>query len=299
MTIHGILNIHKPYGVTSMDVVRRIKRASRQRRVGHAGTLDPIATGVLPICIGQATRLMEHIVGGGKIYRAGIEFGASTDTYDALGETTARTDSSALTLDRIQSALPHFIGDILQVPPMYSALKRGGKRLYDLARDGIEVERPARPVVVHDITVRDWVPPLLSIDISCGKGFYVRSLAHDLGGQLGCGAHLKTLARLQSGAFSIEAAVSIDAAESAFAADDFYAILQPLDAALQDLPSVIVSPRAETLICNGAPIDAHLPGAPEHHAQLCRAYTQDRHFIALLRLDAPAHLLRPHKVFPL
>ena len=168
--IDGILNIDKPYGITSMDVVRRVKRASGQRRVGHGGTLDPIATGVIPVCMGQATRLMEDVVGGAKTYLAGVELGVSTNTYDALGEVTGRRDASGVTLTDIEGALPAFTGDILQVPPMYSALKREGKRLYDLARAGVEVEREARPVTVHSIALREWAPPVVTLEVECGKG---------------------------------------------------------------------------------------------------------------------------------
>ena len=216
-TIDGILNIDKPYGITSMDVVRRVKRASGQRRVGHSGTLDPIATGVIPVCLGQATRLMEDVVGGAKSYLASIELGASTDTYDALGEVTERRDPSGVSLADIEGALPEFTGDILQVPPMYSALKRDGKRLYDLARAGVEVEREPRPVTVHGIALEGWEPPVVTLEVDCGKGFYMRSLAHDLGQALGCGGHMKTLARLRSGAFSVEDALPLEEAEERFA----------------------------------------------------------------------------------
>ncbi|MCI0795201.1 MAG: tRNA pseudouridine(55) synthase TruB, partial [Chloroflexi bacterium] len=144
----GILNVDKPYGLTSMDVVRRLKRASGQKRVGHGGTLDPIATGVIPICFGQATRMMEELINGSKRYRAAVELGVVTDTYDALGEIVETRDASAVTLADIEEAINGFIGVIQQVPPMYSALKKNGRRLYQLAREGVEVERDARSVTV-------------------------------------------------------------------------------------------------------------------------------------------------------
>ena len=157
MAISGILNVDKPYGFTSMEVVRRVKRASRQKRVGHAGTLDPIATGVLPICLGQATRMMEYLVDGTKIYRTVVELGVNTDTYDALGKTTSRVESVNLSKDEVTDALMKFKDIDFQVPPMFSALKKEGKRLYDLARAGIEVERKPRNVEVFDISLIDWI----------------------------------------------------------------------------------------------------------------------------------------------
>ena len=253
--IDGILNIDKPYGMTSMDVVRRIKRASGQRRVGHGGTLDPIATGVIPVCIGQATRLMEDVVGGTKSYLASVELGVSTDTYDALGEVTERGDSGKIALADIEGALASFGGDILQVPPMYSALKRDGKRLYDLARAGVEIEREARPVSVHAITLMDWEPPVVTLQIDCGKGFYVRSLAHDVGEALGCGGHLKALSRLRSGAFTIEDALSPDEAEERFADGGWRESVYSPDVALYGLRAIIVGKRAEDMLRNGRSFD--------------------------------------------
>ena len=155
----GILNIDKPYGMTSMQVVRRVKRAGSFKRVGHAGTLDPIATGVVPVCFGPATRVMEYLLDGAKRYSGEIHLGVTTDTYDAMGQVAAETDASAITSDQVRDALAQFRGEILQVPPMYSALKRDGKRLYELARKGIEVEREPRPVSVYGIELTGWKPP--------------------------------------------------------------------------------------------------------------------------------------------
>lgn len=295
----GILVVNKPYGVSSMAVVRRVKRASGQRRVGHAGTLDPIATGVLPVCIGQATRLMEDIVSGGKIYRAGVEFGVATDTYDALGEITASADPSAVTLDAISRALERFKGGIMQTPPMFSALKRQGKRLYDLARAGVEVEREPRPVKVHGIAVQSWQPPMLTIDISCGKGFYVRSLAHDLGQALGCPAHMKSLIRLRSGAFAIADSMTIDEVEDAFASGDWRCAVHAPDAALQGMRAAIVGSRAEDMLRNGRAIDAAPLDPMPHDGERVRAYSADGRFIAALSFDAATRRFRPDKVFAL
>lgn len=297
--IDGILNIDKPYGLTSMDVVRRIKRASGQRRVGHGGTLDPIATGVIPVCLGLATRLMEYVVSGSKSYLASIELGASTDTYDALGEVTNRRDASGISLSDIESALVAFAGDILQVPPMYSALKRDGKRLYDLARAGVEVERDARPVVVHAITILDWTPPVVTLQVDCGKGFYVRSLAHDLGQALGCGGHLKSLARLRTGAFSVEDALSLDEAEERFTGGNWREVVHSPDIALYDLPALIVAKRTEDMIRNGRFFEIGSASVPPEQGERSRAYSTDGRFLATVVFDSGLRQWRPEKVFDL
>ena len=301
--IDGILNIDKPYGITSMDVVRRVKRASGQRRVGHGGTLDPIATGVIPICIGQATRLMEDVVGGAKTYLASVELGGSTNTYDALGEVTELRDASGVSLADIEDALPAFTGDILQVPPMYSALKRDGKRLYDLARAGVEVEREARPVTVHRIALKGWEPPVATLEVGCGKGFYMRSLAHDLGQALGCGGHLKTLARLRSGAFRVEEALPLEEAEERFADGSWREAMHSPDVALRGLRALIIGTRVEEMVRNGRAFDAdsapsQLPQQP-HPGERCRAYATDGRFLAIVVYDGEMRQWKPDKVFAL
>ena len=297
--IDGILNIDKPYGMTSMDVVRRIKRASGQRRVGHGGTLDPIATGVIPVCLGVATRLMEDVVGGSKSYLASIELGASTDTYDAEGEVTERSDATGVTLADVEGALPEFMGDILQVPPMYSALKRDGKRLYDLARAGVEVEREARAVRVDAITLRDWKPPVVTLQVDCGKGFYVRSLAHDVGEALGCGGHLKALSRLRSGAFTIEDALSLDEAEERFADGSWRECVHSPDVALGDLRAIVVGGGTEEMLRNGRAFDNGVSCQAPEPGERCRAYSTDGRFLATVAYDAELRRWKPEKVFAL
>lgn len=297
--IDGILNIDKPYGMTSMDVVRRIKRASGQRRVGHGGTLDPIATGVIPVCLGVATRLMEDVVGGSKSYLASIELGVSTDTYDAQGEVTERGDASHISLADIEGALAPFAGDIMQVPPMYSALKRNGKRLYDLARAGVEIEREARAVSVHAITLMDWEPPVVTVQIDCGKGFYVRSLAHDVGQALGCGGHLKALSRLRSGAFSIEDALSLDEAEERFMDGGWRESVYSPDVALGDLRAIVVGRRTEEMLRNGRSFDNGVSSQAPKPGERCRAYSTDGRFLATVVYDGELRRWKPEKVFSL
>ena len=295
--VHGILNIDKPYGITSMDVVRRVKRASKLKRVGHGGTLDPIATGVIPVCIGQATRVMEYLLDGVKSYRAVIELGVTTDTYDAVGQVIDEQDTAHLTSDDIEQALESFKGVTQQVPPMYSALKRGGKRLYELARAGIEVELEPRRVEVFDIRLLEWTCPLATVEVSCGRGFYMRSCAYDLGRAVGCGGHLKSLVRLRSGPFEIADALSLEDAEEMFSDGTFEDPLYPPDVVLYKWRSVIVGKRLADDISHGNAIAPVFRVPPSRPDERCRVYGLDGRFLAVLRFDASAGQWRPEKVF--
>ena len=280
-----------------MDVVRRVKRASGIKRVGHGGTLDPIATGVIPICIGQATRVMENIVDGTKEYRGVVELGVATDTYDSAGEVTQTADSDHLSRDKVEAALESFRGQIDQVPPMYSALKKDGKRLYELARKGIEVEREPRSVTVYDIELTDWAPPLATVRVHCGRGFYMRSLAHDLGQALECGGHLKSLVRLRSGPFKLEESVTLQELEELFADGTWKRCLHAADVVLGEFRAIIAGRRTQDLIRNGRPISVGVLEPPNEPNERCRAYTTDGRFIAIMRFDGPLRQWKPEKVF--
>ncbi|MCI0840484.1 MAG: tRNA pseudouridine(55) synthase TruB [Chloroflexi bacterium] len=295
----GILNVDKPYGLTSMDVVRRLKRASGQKRVGHGGTLDPIATGVIPICFGQATRMMEDLINGPKRYRAAVELGVVTDTYDALGEIVETRDASAVTLADIEEAINGFIGVIQQVPPMYSALKKNGRRLYQLAREGVEVERDARSVTVQDIKIVAWDSPAITIEVSCGRGFYMRSLAYDLGNALGCGGHMKSLVRLQSGVFSVDAALSLEHAEQKLQDGEWQDILHSPDVVLSAMKAIVVGKQTEDLIRNGCSLPLALSLPRGKADDRCRAYSVDGRFLAILTFDSTSGQWHPDKVFAL
>jgi tRNA pseudouridine55 synthase len=206
----GFLNVDKPLGMTSHDVVAAVRRGLKVKKVGHAGTLDPLAGGVLVVCVGSATRLSEYVMASTKRYRARVCLGVETDTYDAEGAVTAQRDASAITRAQFEAALEPLRGDIEQVPPMYSAVKQGGRKLYELARAGHTVDRAARQVRIESLAVVEWALPLVTLDIVCSAGTYIRSLAHDLGAALGVGAHLAGLTRLASGAFTLEDAVPLD-----------------------------------------------------------------------------------------
>ncbi|HEX8950462.1 MAG TPA: tRNA pseudouridine(55) synthase TruB [Polyangia bacterium] len=209
--MNGVVVIDKPAGVTSFDVVARVRRTLGERRVGHTGTLDPMATGVLPVCIGEATKLVPFLMSGDKEYEAELRLGVTTDSLDATGTVTSETNAANVSRSDVERALAGFVGTIQQRPPMHSALRVGGQRLYELARRGLEVERALRPVVVHAIELLAYEAPVARLRVRCGKGTYIRSLAADLGAALGVGAHLTALRRTRVGPFGLAQAVALDA----------------------------------------------------------------------------------------
>lgn len=207
----GYINLWKPKGMTSFDVVRKVRHAVRVKRVGHGGTLDPLAEGVLPLFIGRATRLVEYLGSGAKAYHATVRLGMTTDTLDHEGEVLEERDSSGVSRRDVEAVLPSFVGTIQQTPPMYSALKHEGERLHRMARRGVTVERPSREIVVHTIDLTDWTPPTFTLDVVCEGGTYVRAIAADIGDRLGCGAVLDGLIRSRVGPFLGDQAVSLRA----------------------------------------------------------------------------------------
>jgi len=246
-TIHGIAVVDKPPGVTSHDVVGMLRRRFGERRVGHAGTLDPDATGVLVVAVGKATRLLRFVEKTRKGYTGEVVLGTSTSTLDSAGDVLALFDMSAVTLDDARRAVhEHLMGDIEQIPPMVSAIRVDGKRLHELAREGIEIERMPRPVTIHRFDVTGWVAPgVLSIDVECSAGTYIRTLADDLGRLLGGGAHLRNLRRTHVGAFTIAEAGSPDECE-----------LLPVACAVRSLTAVTVDDAVAALVANGRVLDA-------------------------------------------
>jgi tRNA pseudouridine55 synthase len=293
-SVDGILNINKPRGQTSFGVVSLVKRLSGVKRVGHAGTLDPAATGVLPVCLGQGRRVVPFLHDAPKVYKARIEFGVTTDSYDATGRVTARSDPSGLSRKQLLSALDSFRGLVGQTPPMYSALKRGGRPLYELARAGIEVERQSRTVQVYRLELRRWQPPVATLEVECGKGTYIRSLAHDLGQLLGCGAYLKYLARLRYGCFDIKDAVSLPRLEEGFRNGDWQQFIYPIDSVFQDWGAVVVDDAAAADISNGRPVELD---SPQTGAGRLRAYSDDGRFLGLLKFSREKGRWLPARVF--
>lgn len=243
----GLLLVDKPVGMTSHDVVDHIRRAAGFRRVGHTGTLDPAATGLLILCLGKATRLSEHLTGLDKTYQGIMRLGIVTDSYDLDGAVLEQCEPPALTVEGIQVLCDALTGEIDQVPPMVSAVKVGGRRLYKAARRGEEVDRKPRRIVVHEFRALRYDPPDVEIRVSCSSGTYVRSLCHEVGRTVGCGAVLASLRRTWVGRYSVEQAAPVDVFRTP---EDVAARLLPMDQAL-DLPSVVVQDAARGLLAAG------------------------------------------------
>ena len=292
--IFGLLNINKPQGPTSHDIVARVRRGTRVKKVGHAGTLDPMATGVLVVCLGPATRLSEYVMGSPKTYRARLCFGLQTDTYDAEGEVIAQ-NPDPVSQDAVIAALDQFRGDIAQIPPMYSAIKQGGKKLVDLARAGQEVERPPRAVTIHRLDLTGWDFPFADLEVECSPGTYIRSLAYDLGRAVGVGAHLAALQRSASGQFTVENAVSWPDFEAAMDSGNWHAHLLPPDLALNDVPAIHLDESGAADVLNGRfiPVSDPQTDAPD---DLARAYDPAGRLIAVLIRRGDRW--KPGKVFP-
>jgi tRNA pseudouridine55 synthase len=258
--MNGLLLVDKPGGITSFDVVRRVRRWYGTRQVGHCGTLDPSATGVLPVAVGSATRLVEYLMDGDKEYVATIRFGVVTDTQDGDGQILGTYPLDNLDRTVLKSAAVDFLGTVDQLPPMYSALKRDGVPLYRLARQGIEVERQPRPVRIDAIDILEYSPPTASLRVTCGKGTYIRTLCHDLGQKLGCGAHMASLRRTRCGSFGIEACHSLEQLEKIAAEGGVLPLTAPA-AALSEWPAFQVHASARGRLANGvAPAISEVTG---------------------------------------
>lgn len=304
----GLLNLNKPPGGTSFDLVRQVRRLVGEKHVGHGGTLDPLAQGVLPLFLGKATRLVEYLDGTAKTYRADLLLGMETDTYDREGRVLQHRDVSALTLSEIEAGLAAFHGVIAQVPPMYSAVHHEGQRLYDLARAGVAVEREARKVTIHRLETLEWLPPRLSLRITCSRGTYIRSLAYDLGRALGCGAILEELVRERAGPFRIQEAHEMEPLQRAFAAGTFQELLLPMDYPLKAWPALRLGPVGEEAALAGRSIPSSQVMAVEPGAQedflfwpapptgMARAYDGRGRFLAVVVRDEEAKEWRPRKV---
>jgi tRNA pseudouridine55 synthase len=284
----GFLNINKSQGMTSHDVVAKVRRGLKVKKVGHAGTLDPMATGVLVICLGAATRLSEYVMQSTKQYHARIRLGETTDTYDAEGEIQLVRDTAYVTREDALSALGAFQGEIRQVPPMYSAIKLGGRKLYDLARAGETVEREARTVQINSLQLGDWSPPEFTLDVRCSPGTYIRSLAYDLGEALGVGAHLTGLVRAASGYFKLENAVTLD---TLLTDENWQSQIIPPQVALSAWPSIQLDAVDADHILHGRMVSV----ADKNLSGLAFAYGTSGELIAIVQVDDGR--VQPHKVF--
>jgi tRNA pseudouridine55 synthase len=296
--VHGILLLDKPAGLSSNYALQRVKRLFNANKAGHTGSLDPIATGLLPICLGEATKVSAYLLDADKGYRVTVRLGQKTSTGDREGEVTESRPVPSLSEAHVKEELAGFIGEIEQIPPMYSALKRDGQPLYKLARRGIEVERRPRRITIHSITLLELRPEELVLEVICSKGTYIRSLAEDIGARLGCGAHVSALRRILTGGFSLERAVTLEQLAQ-MRADDvppevLDKLLLPLDSALLDWPAVTLNKEMSRYLRQGQAV--LVPRAPT--AGLLRVYGPGEKFLGIGRiLDdgrvAPKRLICP------
>lgn len=287
---HGYVVVEKPAGVTSHDVVGAVRRMTGERRVGHAGTLDPAAVGVLPIAVGLATRTVEYLSESNKGYLAELTFGVTTDSLDGDGTVSEINDVSSLTLEQLGQVLPEFRGDILQVPPMHSAIKIDGRPLYERARRGEEIELDARAVTIHQLEVVSWEHPVLEIFVYCSKGTYVRSLARDIGEAVGTGAYMSNLVRVSTGPFTLEDAWNLNELPELIEQGFWEDVAAHPDAALHNRPAIILSEEQATRWRNGTTIPADVP------AGLVRVYDVLGHWLGVGSGNPADGTVKPDKV---
>lgn len=290
-TISGVLVVDKPVGMTSHDVVQAIRRGTNIRRAGHTGTLDPRASGVLVVLLGPAVRLSEYVAASDKRYQAVIQLGTTTDTYDGDGRLLAEKPVE-VTEEQFNTELQKFVGRIEQVPPPYSAIKVQGRKAYEMARAGEEVELEPRIIDVYSLELLEWAPPEVVIDVNCSSGTYVRSLAHDLGQRLGCGATLTGLRRTKNGRFTLRDAVPLRKLNEAFIDGSWYQYLIPAAEALTDWPAIDLTDEQMDAIRHGH----RIPAAESSGPRSC-GISQQGELVALLELDEATHEWQPKKVF--
>ena len=290
--ISGVLVVDKPVGLTSHDVVQIVRKGTNIRRAGHTGTLDPRASGVLVILIGPAVRLSEYVSASDKRYQAVVRLGATTDTYDAEGRVTSSSPVN-ITEEQFEQALEQFIGEIEQVPPPYSAVKVKGRKAYEMAREGEEVELQPRKINVYNLELLEWAPPEAVIDVYCSSGTYVRSLAHDLGEALGCGAHLVGLRRTKSGRFTLRDAVPLRKLRDAFETGTWYQYLIPAADALTDWPALELNHEQVDSVRHGH----RVTGLGPEHGTWARGISEQGELVALLEYVPENNDWQPRKVF--
>ena len=286
----GFLNIDKPPGWTSHDVVARVRRIVAERQVGHAGTLDPAASGVLAVAVGHATKMLPYIEDAGKTYLATVRFGVTTDSADRDGRLLEQRDVSGLTRAQVEAHLPAFMGEITQTPPMHSAIKVDGQKLYDLARKGVEVDVPERRVSVYQIRLVRWAEPEATILIETSKGAYIRSIARDLGQLVGSGAILSNLIRTRAGAFHLRSSVSIHDLEGMIAAHGWSWVALHPDHVLVDSDIVVLDAEEERRWFNGLPVRRHSVSDP------VRVYDSRREWIGIGSASSDDGHVHPKRV---
>jgi len=293
----GILNVDKPLGWTSHDVVGLVRRLTGQRQVGHAGTLDPLATGVLLVTVGAATRLSDYLMHGRKCYLARVRLGQRTTTDDAEGPVVEERSTADVTAARVTAALAPFLGTIDQIPPAYAAIKKDGVPAYKLARQGKAPEMASRTVRIDGLALTGLEDGLLDMLVWCGSGTYIRALARDVGERLGCGAHLAALRRLSSGDFGVDTALGVPEMRALAADGLLYTRLRPSDEAVAAWPAVVLDDHATAAVLHGNPVPFRLPTSDSRLTPEARLYARDGRMLALARYDARRDMWQPGKVF--
>lgn len=297
--IDGIINVRKEKGFTSHDVVAKLRGITRQKKIGHTGTPDPDATGVLPVCFGKATKLCDMLTEKEKAYEAVLLLGKTTDTQDISGEVKKECSVEGITQDQVRETILSFVGEYDQIPPMYSALKVNGKKLYELAREGVEIERKPRKIQIHRIEIREINLPEVRFEVWCSKGTYIRTLCNDIGEKLGCGGCMSSLIRTKSGIFTLEESKSLDEIETCVREGRIEEILVPIDAMFPDVPKVFVKEGEEKSVYNGNALTKRqleentMPQSQER----IRVYQKDGLFLALYRYDSKENRYKVEKMF--
>ena len=291
----GILIIDKPTGWTSMDVCAKLRGILREKRIGHAGTLDPMATGVLPVFVGRATKAVQFAENGRKEYRTVLKLGTVTDTQDTTG-TVLETHPVTVGADEVRAALEHFTGELLQLPPMYSALKVNGKKLYELAREGKTVERKTRPVCFYEIEILEMDLPMVRFSVTCSKGTYIRTLCHDIGQKLGCGACMEELTRTASGEYRWEDSITLDEVQKEMEEGILEKRILSISEVLKAYPEIRCNKFGDRLLLNGNALPDNMTET-QHKKGWVRMCTSEGNFLGIYEWDNKKHRYQPQKMF--
>ena len=296
--LNGIINIHKEAGFTSHDVVAKMRGICRQKKIGHTGTLDPQATGVLPVCLGSATKLCDMLTDKDKEYVAELLLGQTTDTQDTTGRILTE-HPVMVSCEEIRTAVMSFVGEYEQIPPMYSALKINGKKLYELAREGKEVERAARPVHISEIEILEMKLPVVKLRVVCSKGTYIRTLCADIGDKLGCGGTMQSLVRTRVGNFKLEDAVPLGQLESLRDEEKIQEVLLPVDCVFHECPSLHVQEKWRKLLDNGNSFypNQTVENYSYREGEWVRVYHENHSFAGIYTYDSGRKWYKPVKMF--
>lgn len=297
--IHGVINIHKEKGYTSHDVVAKLRGIVGQKKIGHTGTLDPDATGVLPVCLGKATKLCDMLTDKNKTYETVMLLGKVTDTQDISGAILNESPMDRLDEETVKETIQSFVGEYMQVPPMYSALKVNGKKLYELAREGVEIERKARPVTILGIEIKEMNLPRVRMEVSCSKGTYIRTLCHDIGEKLGCGACMEELVRTKVSRFELADSMTLSQVQELKENGKLEEILVPIDEMFSDYEAITLKEEFMSFVYNG---NTFLPKHVKQYVELAdgklvRVYDDKENFIAIYKFVKEKYVFKIEKMF--